>query len=392
VITLKVKKVKSLLFTLLFLTSCSTETAQSSIDSVKPIIQLNGDSILYLEIGEVYYELGATAYDDKDGNLDVQQIGIVDKSKVGQYKITYIAKDKTGNETTTVRIINVLDRTKPILSIIGESVIDIEIGEPFKDLGVSVIDNHDKDLKYTVEGEVNTEILGKYTLTYKAKDNSGNESEQISRTVNVVYHPAANVTPEEAFYFDKTTNTIDGYKREFGPTIIIPKAIYGHIVKNIASNAFNNNSTYFDDKDLISILVLPNSIKSIGERAFLSNKIEKLILPNSVDTLGYQSFWYNKITDLTLSRNISVIPNSSFGGNEINRLVIPEGVKIIQVGAFSSNPNLEYIEIPISVEVIERGAFWNNENIKEIKIDGDEFRFNDIWNDIPFPIELKKYK
>lgn len=389
---MKVKKVKSLLFTLLFLTSCSTETAQSSIDSVKPIIQLNGDSILYLEIGEVYYELGATAYDDKDGNLDVQQIGIVDKSKVGQYKITYIAKDKTGNETTTVRIINVLDRTKPILSIIGESVIDIEIGEPFKDLGVSVIDNHDKDLKFTVEGLVNSEVLGKYTLTYKAIDNSGNESEQIYRTVNVVYQPPVNATPDEAFYFDKTTNTIDGYKREFGPTIIIPKAINGHIVKNIASNAFNNNKTYWEDKDLITHLVLPNSIKNIGEGAFYFNKIKKLILPDSVDSLGNNSFLYNKIDELTLSSNLKIIPQASFGANDIKRLTIPEGVLAIGVDAFGSNPNLEYIEIPSSLTSIAKGAFWYNEEIKEIKINGDEFRFNDIWNDIPFPIELKKYK
>jgi hypothetical protein len=374
----------------LFLTSCSTETAQSSIDSVKPIIQLNGDSILYLEIGEVYYELGATAYDDKDGNLDVQQIGIVDKSKVGQYKITYIAKDKTGNETTTVRIINVLDRTKPILSIIGESVIDIEIGEPFKDLGVSVIDNHDKDLKFTVEGLVNSEVLGKYTLTYKAIDNSGNESEQIYRTVNVVYQPPVNATPDEAFYFDKTTNTIDGYKREFGPTIIIPKAINGNIVKNIASNAFNNNK--FDDKYMITSLIIPNSIKNIGEGAFAFNKIEKLILPDSIETIGNLSFWYNKINELTLSKNLIIIPSNSFGVNDIRRLNIPEGVITLSAGSFSGNPNLEYIEIPSSLTSIVNYAFSYNEKIKEIKINGDEYRFNDIWNDIPFPIELKKYK
>ena len=387
---MKVKKVKLLLFTLLFLTSCSTETAQSSIDSVKPIIQLNGDSILYLEIGEVYYELGATAYDDKDGNLDVQQIGIVDKSKVGQYKITYIAKDKTGNETTTVRIINVLDRTKPILSIIGESVIDIEIGEPFKDLGVSVIDNYDKDLKFTVEGLVNSEVLGKYTLTYKAIDNSGNESEQIYRTVNVVYQPPVNATPDEAFYFDKTTNTIDGYKREFGPTIIIPKAINGNIVKNIASNAFNNNK--FDDKYMITSLIIPNSIKNIGEGAFAFNKIEKLILPDSIETIGNLSFWYNKINELTLSKNLRIIASNSFGVNDIRRLNIPEGVITLSAGSFSGNPNLEYIEIPSSLTSIVNYAFSYNEKLKEIKINGDEYRFNDIWNDIPFPIELKKYK
>jgi hypothetical protein len=409
-------KFKIIIIILLISTSCSkvetstfgTSTVNTStLDTVKPVIQLNGGSILYLEVNETYYELGATAYDDKDGNLEVQQNGAVDTSKVGQYKITYFVKDKTGNESSTIRTINVLDRTKPVINLLGESVLEIEIGEPFIDFGVSVIDNHDKNLEYLVEGLVNNEILGKYTLTYKAVDSSGNVSEKITRIVNVVYQPPANVTPEAAFYFDKSKNTIEGYKREFGRNIVIPKVIDGVLVKYIGVQAFSNRN---DNDNKLTSVTLPNSILEIGDGAFYwndlneiilpesvikiadgafsYNKIKKLMLPDSILELGFAAFGNNEISDLKLSSKLETIGWEIFRNNKLTRLVLPEGLKH-EYGAFNDNYELEYIEIPESLVSLSNLSYRFNQKIKEIKIHGDQYRFNDNW---PFPIELKKYK
>ncbi len=75
---------------------------------------------------------------------------------------------------------------------------------PFDPLkGVTVRDNNDKDLTVddiVVTGEVNTEVVGEYTLEYKVVDNAGNEA-VYERVVTVV---------EEAEFFESSLIIING--------------------------------------------------------------------------------------------------------------------------------------------------------------------------------------
>jgi len=86
-----------------------------SLDTIPPIITLNGDNNITVYEGENYQELGAIAYDDKDGNIDVKISGEVNTKSVGTYIITYRASDRAGNEANTTREVNVKDESQALL-------------------------------------------------------------------------------------------------------------------------------------------------------------------------------------------------------------------------------------------------------------------------------------
>lgn len=85
------------------------------------------------------------------------------------------------------------DKTPPEISLIGNSVIFVPMGDIYIDQGASATDNRDGNInKYIVKkGDVNTNICGQYSIEYSVKDASGNFAPQIKRTVYVTlfnYH------------------------------------------------------------------------------------------------------------------------------------------------------------------------------------------------------------
>src|SRR5699024_12396516 len=80
-------------------------------DTVAPVISLNGDNPMEIEVGSTYDEPGATAEDDVDGDVSVaiEVSGDVDTSTVGEYEVVYTVSDEVGNEATETRIVNVLE-------------------------------------------------------------------------------------------------------------------------------------------------------------------------------------------------------------------------------------------------------------------------------------------
>ena len=94
----------------LILTGCSNggDDTSAQTDTTPPVITLTGDNPLEVMSGTSYVELGATAIDDRDGNVTVHISGSVDTSTVGVYTLSYAAEDSAGNEATKTRIVNVV--------------------------------------------------------------------------------------------------------------------------------------------------------------------------------------------------------------------------------------------------------------------------------------------
>jgi len=83
-------------------------------DTIPPVVKLNGDKYIKIAKGEVYKELGATAIDDKDREVEVKIKGYVDTNLSQLYTIYYIAKDKAGNIASAKREVEVYTKVKPI--------------------------------------------------------------------------------------------------------------------------------------------------------------------------------------------------------------------------------------------------------------------------------------
>ena len=98
---------------------CSEHNEKTSAESAKaPKISLIGDATMTLTVGDVYTEKGATAKDDKDGDITskIQISGSVNTSKAGTYTVKYTVKNSYGKETTKTRTIIVKEKesTAPV--------------------------------------------------------------------------------------------------------------------------------------------------------------------------------------------------------------------------------------------------------------------------------------
>ncbi|GEM_PF-2036107 len=156
-------------------------------DLTAPIISINGDAIVILNQGDEYLDAGAIAVDDTDGSVEVTTTGIVDSNEVGTYIVVYSAVDSSGNSAIKQRTIKVefVDITAPLITLIGSAEMSIIFGSTFVDPGATVADNVDEKVLVVVEGRVESNNAGQYTLTYSAEDAAGNRASKI-RLVEVL--------------------------------------------------------------------------------------------------------------------------------------------------------------------------------------------------------------
>lgn len=159
-------------------------------NSLYPEVQLNGPSTVEVEAGGEFNDPGADANDERDGNVtdNIVITGSVDIGRVGTYVIQYRITNSLGNQSFVSRTVKVVDRTPPVLTLLGANPMRIEAGRGFVDPGATAVDIVDGDLKdeITVTGTVYTNRIGTYTLTYRVQDHSGNAAVDAVRTVNVV--------------------------------------------------------------------------------------------------------------------------------------------------------------------------------------------------------------
>ena len=100
-------------------------------------------------------------------------------------------------------------------------------------------------------------------------------------------------------------------------------------------------------------LILPNSVRSIGDYAFYGcSGMTELILPNSVRSIGDYAFYgCSGLTELTLPNGVRSIGDSAFSGcSGVTELTLPNGVTSIGDSAFKNCSGLSKItslaEIP----------------------------------------------
>lgn len=155
------------------------------IDSVAPVISLNATQVLKHAYGTEYQELGAVAFDDVDGEVEVVTSGSVDINAIGANTISYSAKDVAGNQSTLTRTVHVTDLTPPILTLNGQSQVTAAYGIKYDDLGALANDDLDGAVDVRMTGKVNTQVIGEHTITYHAQDAAGNLSRK-TRSVSVL--------------------------------------------------------------------------------------------------------------------------------------------------------------------------------------------------------------
>jgi hypothetical protein len=162
----------------------------SNIDTIKPVITLNGAATINIKKDSAYNELGATATDDKDGNItaNIRISGVVNNTVAGIYYVSYAVNDKAGNIDSIVRTINVIapDTIKPIITLSGNNPDTVMQNKSYNDPGATATDNVDGNItnKITKLSTLDTSKIGTYIITYSVSDLAGNKATEV-RTVIV---------------------------------------------------------------------------------------------------------------------------------------------------------------------------------------------------------------
>ncbi|MCJ8322000.1 MAG: DUF5011 domain-containing protein, partial [Colwellia sp.] len=153
-------------------------------DIVIAALNAEGTPIIDNEIAA--FLTAATASDIVDGPLTVRH-NAPDVLALGMHTITFSATDNAGNTTTAQAKITIVDQSKPVISLIGNTSITLSFGELYSELGFTAIDNVDGNLTDTVivEGTIDSYKIGTYTLTYRVTDATNNISTEVTRQITV---------------------------------------------------------------------------------------------------------------------------------------------------------------------------------------------------------------
>lgn len=252
-------------------------------------IVLNGEDTVTLIKGASYTELGYTARDQVDGDV-TSKVNVsfegLNLNKVGSYTIKYSYTNSGGDYYEVSRII-IVRNPEVKITVNGDKTINLPIGSPYVDEGATATDEllGDVSSKIVATTNLNTNVLGTYTVTYKVTSSEVNA--EAVRTINIVpmagptitYEPNGNITyakshtvkvtiaknkydvDTDTLYYQWTKSTTKPTEESFTSKItsgdeistpssqsgkyylwVIAKDVYGNVTE-LCSNSFNIDNT-----------------------------------------------------------------------------------------------------------------------------------------------------
>ena len=159
----------------------------------------------------------------------------------------------------------------------------------------------------------------------------------------------------------------------------IESFVAGEGLIEVAKNAFVSTCYYIYDyrqveqtveNKSLKRVVLPNSVKSIGEMAFyLCCSLTDFSMPQSLTSLGERAFEEcSSLNSINIPKGLTDIPRGAFWHCEaLKSVTFYDGVKSIGESAFSEC-SIESLELPLTLRSIGESAFYYNPELTELHI------------------------
>ena len=223
------------------------------LDNSDDYIKLNGNAVVLLNLGTMYFDEGYT----KVKNVDVEIIGEV-PDEVGAYTINYVVKENGNQKTIVKRIVIVsesdptifvgeLNQNGPTIILHGEQNIILKAKSPYEEPGFVAYDYKDGQITQKVTyqpKEFDTSVPGEYEIVYRVKNSKGQEY-TISRMIKVVEEMSDLDIRAEVLNKGAVTNEAEIEVRVSGPgikRIVLPD---GNIEEySIANYKVSKNGVY----------------------------------------------------------------------------------------------------------------------------------------------------
>ena len=127
----------------------------------------------------------------------------------------------------------------------------------------------------------------------------------------------------------------------------------------------------FGPSEKLTSVVLPNSLETIGFRAFGDcTSLSSITFPNSLKTIGDCAFIGSALSSITFPNSLTSIGGEAFAVcTSLSSITFPNSLTTIGDHAFSKCSTLTSVTIPKNVTNIG-GAFYNT-NLKTIIFEGE---------------------
>ena len=270
-----------------------------------PVIVLIGNNPLTVEAATNFNEPGASVSDDKDGELDLNIDGFVDTNTLGSYIRTYETTDSTGNTTKVTRQVNVVDTTKPDLSVDWEfDFKKHEAGEEFKYPAATASDTVDGDVTDKIvrtSNIVNSKKPGDdYFIKYEVKDAADNETTK-TLPVYIVDTTAPVIEVKDALILRKIGDSLND------PGVTVTDNAEGVPAPKVTNNSSDKVDLKNTGKYVVTYTATDDaSNSSSATRTFVVlpspelNGIATKSYPNSEVKIPFRVKDFNKLTAMSL--------------------------------------------------------------------------------------------
>ncbi len=135
--------------------------------------------------------------DNRDDKKDIDKTREDSSDTTKNYTPEDNTKEENNNQDNNTQKREV-DRVKPVIELIGQSSITLEVGDSYQEQGARASDNVDGDIsdKIKIRGRVDTSKAGVYKIFYVVEDSSGNRA-RAKRVVTVKEKRVVDTTKPE---------------------------------------------------------------------------------------------------------------------------------------------------------------------------------------------------
>jgi PKD repeat protein len=159
-------------------------------DLIPPTVTLEGENPMTVDVFTQFNDPGVTAKDNYFVNVTTVRTGLPTMTTLGPTTIIYTCTDGDKNSTVVTRVVNVVDRIAPEITLSGLDPVTHPRFKPYTDAGVTLKDNFYSQAAMQSRLTVDQSGLdvtrpGLYYVVYNLTDPSGNKAQTVKRLVKV---------------------------------------------------------------------------------------------------------------------------------------------------------------------------------------------------------------
>ena len=358
----------------------------------------------FIAAGERYYQINKNYLPNQEGRVLTVNLGtLIKEDYLDDIYIPYSKKVCDLNESTVKAIKkdgefqyytylkcgnyeSSTDHEGPVITLNGDNTINLNKGDEYKEPGIkSVVDDTDGNLNVddvTIKGEVDTNTVGTYEITYSASDSLNNKSE-VTRKV-VVEESLSNVVREA------TSDTNGYYKGDVLNNYVMFNNMTFRIVKinsndtvTIASDEVLANVDYTNDGRFAD-----SSLDSWLNDYFynlLESKYKKLITSSKWcdDVLNADNYMATECSRSSAKRNVGILSIQDYNNTLADDISFLDFGGIVWYANLDSNNNpwtmTDLYDYPLKSEPMNQEYLFNvrpavtlKKNTKVLSGDGSE--------------------